>query len=91
VARLRRHIGWARAGVAEVAGESRHMPWRDLVNVTPQVFSRSVNPNEQVNKVDFGQMTVNLGHHLENITNDPFWSTLVKVWSNPTHNPLNTL
>jgi hypothetical protein len=30
-----------------------------------------VNPNEQVNSVDFGQTTVNLGHHLENITNDP--------------------
>jgi hypothetical protein len=39
--------------------------------VTPHVFSRSVNPNEQVNKVAFGQTTVNLGHHLENITNDP--------------------
>jgi hypothetical protein len=30
-----------------------------------------VNPNEQVNSVDFGQTTVNLGHHLENISNDP--------------------
>jgi hypothetical protein len=30
-----------------------------------------VNPNEQVNRVDFGQTTVNLGHHLENITNGP--------------------
>jgi hypothetical protein len=30
-----------------------------------------VNPNEQVNCVDFGEMTVNLGHHLENITDKP--------------------
>jgi hypothetical protein len=30
-----------------------------------------VNPNEQVNSVDFGQMTVNLGHHLENIIDNP--------------------
>jgi hypothetical protein len=27
--------------------------------------------NEQVNCVDFGQTTVNLGHHLENITDNP--------------------
>jgi hypothetical protein len=48
--------------------------------VTPQVFSRVFNPNEQVNRVDFGQTTVNLGHHLETsptIPNDPPWSTLV--------------
>jgi hypothetical protein len=30
-----------------------------------------VNPNEQVNTVDFEQTTVNLGHHLENITDNP--------------------
>jgi hypothetical protein len=30
-----------------------------------------VNPNGQVNSVDFGQTTVNLGHHLENITDNP--------------------
>jgi hypothetical protein len=30
-----------------------------------------VNPNEQVNSVDFGQMTVNLGHQLENIPDNP--------------------
>jgi hypothetical protein len=30
-----------------------------------------INPNDLVNSVDFGQTTVNLGHHLENITNDP--------------------
>jgi hypothetical protein len=39
--------------------------------VTPQVFSWLINPNEQVNCVDFGQTTVNLGHHLENITDKP--------------------
>jgi hypothetical protein len=31
----------------------------------------SFNPNDPVNRVDFGQMTVNLGHHLENFTNNP--------------------
>jgi hypothetical protein len=40
-------------------------------SVTPQVFSRSISPNERVNCVDFGQTTVNLGHHLENITGNP--------------------
>jgi hypothetical protein len=39
--------------------------------MTPQVFSRVINPNDPVNSVDFGQMTVNLGHHPENITDDP--------------------
>jgi hypothetical protein len=29
-----------------------------------------INPNEQVDCVDFGQTTVNLGHHLENITDN---------------------
>jgi hypothetical protein len=42
--------------------------WHD---VTPQVFSRVINPNDPVNCVDFGQMTVNLGHHLKNITDKP--------------------
>jgi hypothetical protein len=37
--------------------------------VTPQVFIRVINPNDWVIRVDFGQTTVNLGHHLENITN----------------------
>jgi hypothetical protein len=30
-----------------------------------------INPNEQVNCVDFCQTTVNLGDHLETITNKP--------------------
>jgi hypothetical protein len=30
-----------------------------------------INPNDPVNRVDFGQTTVNLGHHLENITDNP--------------------
>jgi hypothetical protein len=42
--------------------------WAD---VTYHVFIRVINPNDLVNRVDFGQMTVNLGHHLENITNYP--------------------
>jgi hypothetical protein len=40
-------------------------------SVTPQVSAELINPNDPVNRVDFGQMTVNLGHHLENITNNP--------------------
>jgi hypothetical protein len=39
--------------------------------VMPQVFGRVVNPNDLVNRVNVGQTTVNLGRHLENITNDP--------------------
>jgi hypothetical protein len=39
--------------------------------VTPQVFGRVINPNDPVNRVDFGQTTVNLGHHLEIIANNP--------------------
>jgi hypothetical protein len=39
--------------------------------VTPQVSGRVINPNDPVNSVDFGQTTVNLGHHLENITDKP--------------------
>jgi hypothetical protein len=30
-----------------------------------------INPNYLVYQVDFGQSTVNLGHHLENITSNP--------------------
>jgi hypothetical protein len=41
------------------------------VFVTPQVSAGVVNPNKQVKSVDFGQMTVNLGHHLENIPDNP--------------------
>jgi hypothetical protein len=41
------------------------------VVVTPQVFGRVINPNDLVNRVDFGQTTINLGHHLENITDNP--------------------
>jgi hypothetical protein len=39
--------------------------------MTPQVFSRDINPNDLVNRVDIGQTTVNLGHHLENIPDNP--------------------
>jgi hypothetical protein len=41
------------------------------VLVTPQFSAGVFNPNEKVNYVDFGQTTVNLGHHLENITDKP--------------------
>jgi hypothetical protein len=30
-----------------------------------------INPNDPVNRVDFGQPMVNLGRYLENITNNP--------------------
>jgi hypothetical protein len=47
----------------------------DLVDrwlrVTPQVFAGLINPNDLVNSVDFGQTMVNLGHHLDNITDRP--------------------
>jgi hypothetical protein len=41
------------------------------VFVMPQVSGWVINPNDPVNSVDFGQTTVNLGHHLENITDKP--------------------
>jgi hypothetical protein len=42
------------------------------VVVTPQVFSRVyLTPKNPVNQVDFFQTMVNLGHHLENITDNP--------------------
>jgi hypothetical protein len=37
----------------------------------PQVFGRVYYPNDPVNRVDFGQTMVNLGHHLKNIPNNP--------------------
>jgi hypothetical protein len=37
----------------------------------PRFWAGVVNPNEQVNSVDFGQTTVKLGHRPENITNNP--------------------
>jgi hypothetical protein len=37
----------------------------------PRFSAGLPNPNDPVNSVEFGQTTVNLGHHLENITNDP--------------------
>jgi hypothetical protein len=30
-----------------------------------------INPNDLVNRVDFGQTTVNLGPHIENIPDNP--------------------
>jgi hypothetical protein len=37
----------------------------------PRFSARLINPNDPVNRVDFGQTAVNLGHHFENITNNP--------------------
>jgi hypothetical protein len=37
----------------------------------PRFSAGLINPNDPVNGVDFGQTTVNLGHHLENITDNP--------------------
>jgi hypothetical protein len=37
----------------------------------PRFSAGLINPNDQVNSVHFGQTTVNLGHHVENITDDP--------------------
>jgi hypothetical protein len=37
----------------------------------PRFLAGVFNPNEKVNCVDFGQTTVNLGHHLENLTDKP--------------------
>jgi hypothetical protein len=42
-----------------------------LPAVTPRFSAGVFNPNEKVNRVDFGQTTANLGHHLENINNNP--------------------
>jgi hypothetical protein len=60
----------------------------------PMFSSRFINPNDRVKRVDFGQTTVNLGHHLETspITpSDPPWSTLGQEWSNPSQNPLKPI
>jgi hypothetical protein len=73
--------------------DSLHRPCRRPQVWRPRFSAGVFNPNEKVNCVDFGQTTVNLGHHLETsptTPNDPFWSTLVNPWSNPTQNPLNT-
>jgi hypothetical protein len=39
--------------------------------VTPRFSAGLINPNEQVNCIDFGQTTVNLGDYLENIIDKP--------------------
>jgi hypothetical protein len=56
---------------AEVSGPRTSPSAMPVDSVMPQVFSWSINPNEQVIGVDFGQTMVNLGHHLENITDNP--------------------
>jgi hypothetical protein len=37
----------------------------------PRFSARLINPKDPIISVDLGQTTVNLSHHLENITNDP--------------------
>jgi hypothetical protein len=37
----------------------------------PQVLSGFINPNGSVKVVEFGQTMDNVGHHLENPTNNP--------------------
>jgi hypothetical protein len=37
----------------------------------PRFSTGLINPKDPVNRVDFGQTTVNLGHHLGNITENP--------------------
>jgi hypothetical protein len=37
----------------------------------PRFSAGFINPNDPVNRVDFGQTMVNLVHHLENIPNNP--------------------
>jgi hypothetical protein len=39
--------------------------------MTPQVFGGLIDHADPVHRVVFGQTTVNLGHHLKNITDNP--------------------
>jgi hypothetical protein len=39
-------------------------------DVTPRFSLDLINTNEVVKRVDFGQILVNLGHHLENLANN---------------------
>jgi hypothetical protein len=43
----------------------------------PRFSAGLFNPKNPVNRVVFGQTTVNLVHHLENITDNPQWHPLV--------------
>jgi hypothetical protein len=45
------------------------------VLVTPQVLITVINANDRISRVkpaDAGQTWVNLGYHLENLTNEPY-------------------
>jgi hypothetical protein len=55
--------------IAPLVDRLREAPGRLLRR--PRFSAGLINPNDPVNSVDFGQTMVNLGHHLENITNKP--------------------
>jgi hypothetical protein len=60
----------------------------------PRFSARLINPNEQVNRVDFGQTTVNLGHHPKTsptIPNDTPRSTHGQGWVKTLVKPLEPL
>jgi hypothetical protein len=38
--------------------------------MTPRFFISIISANDLVKHVDFGQILVNLGHHLENLANN---------------------
>jgi hypothetical protein len=55
--------------IAPLVDRLREAPGR-LVR-RPRFSAGLINPNDPVNSVDFGQTMVNLGHHVENITDKP--------------------
>jgi hypothetical protein len=63
---------------------SKYLIWTIHVPIylwRPRFWTGFFNPKDPVNRVDFGQTTVNLGHHLENITNDPLMTPFGQPWS----------
>jgi hypothetical protein len=54
---------------ANLLGTLRNTCWSKLWR--PRFSVRFINPNDPVNRVDCGQTTVNLGHHLKNIPDNP--------------------
>jgi hypothetical protein len=66
-----RCMGWTILHRSRCSGSRGYMRNWSFTVVTPQVFIRVINPNDQVIRDDIGQTMVHLGHHLENITNHP--------------------